>query len=1145
MREFFLKTIAVFTACFLVVTAFAQEARPNSVTGIVRDHNGKPLANAGVVAYYETAKTWEGKTNAGGVFSFPVTKDGKYRFEFSADGFFTQQKGPYEVKAANGLSVLVDLVPEQGIAAEAEDAVIKGVVLSLRDNAPISGASVTINGRMEEGGTLTAPDGSYTLKVPKGTTKIVFTHINFQVLEIPYRHDNLNDFRVVSMPELDKSMEEVTVVAFGTQKKESVVSSIATINPADLRQPTSNLTTSLAGQVAGIIAYQRSGEPGRDNAEFFIRGITSFGTSGLRSPLILIDNVEMTSRDLAILQPDDIASFSVMKDASAAALYGARGANGVILVTTKKGVEGRPQISFRVETSRSAPTRMIETTDPIRFMELHNEAVKTRDPLEPLPYSQGQIDNLKFGTNPYVYPSVNWSDMMIKPYTFNHRYNFNLSGGGKVARYYLAATYNRDNGILNVDKLNNFNNNVQANAMQIRSNIDINVTKSTQVGIKMYGTFDEYTGPLNGGAAVFSQTRQANPVMFPAIYPADSMHQYSRHTLFGNVPSGNYLNPYAELVKGYQNSSKTNLLTQLEVYQDLNSVLDGLKVRALVNTQRASSFALSRQFVPYYYIVDRYDRGSDTYTLRNINPTTGQEFLSFSPGAKDISTSFYLESAVNYDNTFNSVHSVGGMLVYYMRSSLNANQDDLLRSLPYRNLGVSGRFTYNYDRRYFLEWNFGYNGSERFDIRNRFGFFPSIGLGWIISNEEFFRNVDFVKTLKLRGTYGVNGNDAIGDAADRFFYLSNVNLLGGGGPGFGLDYNFPVGRNTAIITRYANPHITWERARKLNAGFELSLTNGLNLVADYFRENRDNILMTRSSITPEMGLEAPVRANVGKAYSQGFEASLDYSHRFNSNFTLSSRGNFTYAVGRYKKYEEPEYTDAPWLSMVGQPITQQWGYVAERLFVDQEDINNSPVQQFGGEYMAGDIKYADINGDGLIDFRDRVPIGFPVSPEIIYGFGFSSNYKAFDASIFFQGSARSSFWIDRNATAPFVNQSGGMVGTNALLKVYEESHWSEANQDIYALWPRLSANTIPNNNQTSTWFMRNGTFLRLKQAEIGYTFPREKMNRFFISNCRIYANGLNLLTLSKFDLWDPEMAGNGLGYPVQRVFNLGIQLSFR
>lgn len=744
-----------------------------------------------------------------------------------------------------------------------------------------------------------------------------------------------------------------------------------------------------------------------------------------------------------------------------------------------------------------------------------------------------------------LYPAVDWYDMLFKNMSSNQRFNMNLSGGGKVARYYLAVTYNRDNGILKVDKRNNFNSNIALDKISVRSNVNLNLTRSTEMIIRMNANFDDYSGPIDGGEGMFNKVMRANPVLFPAYYAPDEANAYANHILFGNAPTANYINPYADMVKGYKEYSQTMVLAQAELKQNFDFITEGLSARVMANTTRTSYFDLTRSYSPYYYTIDRYDKMEKTYTLKNTNENSAKEWLVYNPGSKSIESTFYLEAALQYDRTFKEKHSVGGLLVYTMKTSLVGSAADLAKSLPYRNLGLAGRFTYGYDSRYFIEGNFGYNGSERFAKKKRFGFFPSAGLGWMISNEKFFKPLSKVLTqFKLKGTYGLVGNDQIGDDNDRFFYLSQVNQGAGTAPGFGTGFDSPKNRPTTSISRYANEDITWEIAKKMNVGIEATVLKDLNIQFEYFRENRSQILMKRASITPEMGLEAEVKANIGKAFAHGIDASMDYNKYFRNGMWLTGRFNFTYSTSEFKVYEEPNYPDAPWRSHVGHSLKQTWGYIAERLFIDQADVDNSP-EQFG-EYMAGDIKYRDVNGDGVINENDQVPIGYPTSPEIIYGFGLSAGYKGFDASFFFQGLARESFWIDQKNTAPFVDteDDGAVISNNALLNVYAQDHWSETNQNPYALWPRLSNALIDNNNKTNTWFMRDGGFLRLKQVELGYTIPEKALHKLRMKNLRIYLSGTNLLTFSKFKLWDPEMAGSGLGYPVQRTYNIGLQLSF-
>lgn len=1011
--------------------------------------------------------------------------------------------------------------------------VIKGVV---RDEADIPMAGVTILIKGSTRGVITDVDGTFEIEAePTDVLKLSF--LGYEDMEVSVKEQK--ELLIQMQPKAGE-LEEVAVVAFARQKKSSVVSSISTINPSELKIPSSNLTTALAGRIAGIISYQRSGEPGQDNAQFFIRGITSFGQEAKKDPLILIDNIEMSSTDLARLQPDDIESFSVMKDATGAALYGSRGANGVIIVTTKQGKEGKVQIATRYETSMSAPTKQIKLADPITYMKLHNEAVRTRNPLGIVPYSDTKIANTIANTNPMVYPANDWYDLLFKDYTFNHRFNFSLSGGGKVARYYVSATFNQDNGVLKVNGRNNFNNNIDLKNYNVRSNININMTPTTEVILRVHGKFEEYTGPLDGGQAMYNKVMNTNPVMFPAVYNPDERNKFTKNILFGNAETGQYMNPYADMVKGYKDYSSSTAMFQVELKQKLDVITQGLSLRGLANTNRYSYFDLQRFYDPYYYSVASYDKYKDTYVLKSLND--GSEALNYQEGGKVVSSSFYMEGAVDYSRTFDKMHDVTGLLVFTMRHELTGNAGDLQKSLAHRNMGFAGRLTYGFDNRYLFEANFGYNGSERFAKKKRWGFFPSVGAGWILSNEKFYQESNIEKILpkvKFKATYGLVGNDAIGSSEDRFFYLSNVNLRDGNrGMGFGTDKQYY--RDGVSISRYENYDIGWETAYKTNIGVELNFYRKLEIQADYFQERRTNILQDRKNVPPTMGLQSTVRTNIGEARGRGFEISMDYNHYFKNDMWLSGRANFTYATNEYKVFEELDYKDMPWRSRVGRPLSQEWGYIAERLFVDDEEVRNSPTQNFGGSIptMGGDIKYKDMNGDGVISEADMVPIGYPKEPEIIYGFGLSWGYKGLDASVFFQGSARSSFWIDPGATSPFIDKQ------RALIDAYAKDHWSEDNRNVFALWPRLSEQTVSNNMQKSTWFMRDGSFLRLKQAEIGYTLPQKWTRKAYIQMLRLYMNGTNLLTFSKFKLWDPEMGANGLGYPVQRVVNVGLQINF-
>lgn len=1026
------------------------------------------------------------------------------------------------------------------VAAVAQTKTVKGVIYEEETGEPMPGATVSVEGSTR--GVMTDLDGSFELTGVKPTDKLKFECLGkeTQVLQV----GTMTNF-VVKLKNAANELDEVTVVAFGKQRKESVIGSISTVDVKTLKVPSSNLTTALAGNVAGVIAYQRTGEPGQDNADFFVRGITTFGAN--TSPLILIDNIELTSTDLARLQPDDIESFSIMKDATATALYGARGANGVIFVTTKRGQEGPAKIFARVETSISAPTDVVELADPVTYMKSYNEAISTRDPLGELMYTYDKIEQTgKPGANRLIYPANDWYDMLFKDFATSYRANVSARGGGKVATYYVSGAYTEDTGVLKVDKRNSFNNNIDDKNYTLRSNVDINVTPTTKLAVRLTGNFRDYQGPLNGGSDVYRQVMHSDPVLFPAYYPVDDEHVGIQHIMFGNYEDGSYINPYANLVKGYKNYQRSQMIAAVQLEQDLKFITKGLKFMTLFNLTRLSEFTVNRQFNPYWYRLDRYDSYTGEYHVNRINEN-GTDYLTYSESGKTVKNTMYSETRLNYNRSFGK-HDVTGLLVFTASESLTANAGSLQLSLPSRNAGLSGRFTYGYDKRYFVEYNFGYNGSERFHKSHRWGFFPSAGLAWMMSNEKWFKPLTkVVSNLKLRYSYGLVGNDNIGSSSNRFYYLSEMSMNNSGlGASFGETRN--VSYNGIGVVRYANEAITWEKSYKSNYALELGLFKKLDIIAEYFTEHRTDIFMQRADIPNTMGLQAAVYGNIGQARSKGIDIQADYKQAWASGLWASARANFTYSTGKYDVYEEPTYPES-YRQHAGRSIRQTWGYIAERLFVDDEDAANSPSQAaFGSQYGGGDIKYTDVNGDGVITNADMVPIGYPTSPEIIYGFGVSLGHKGFDVSVFFQGLGRESFWIDATSaystkynkygTAPFVNNG-------QLLKAYSDSHWSEDNRDIYALYPRYSAYENHNNTQVSTWWMRDGSFVRLKQMEFGYTLPQKLTNKIHIDNLRVYFQGNNLLCWSKFKLWDPELAGEGFNYPIQRTFNIGVNVTFK
>jgi TonB-linked SusC/RagA family outer membrane protein len=1009
---------------------------------------------------------------------------------------------------------------------QGQNILVTGTV-SDEDGASLPGVSILVKGTSL--GVAGNSDGEFSIRVPSESSVLVFTLLGFSKQEVQVKQRRT--FAIVLKEEASE-LGEVTVVAFGKQKKESVIASVEAVNVKDLRVSSANLTTSFAGRIPGLISYQTSGEPGADNAKFFVRGVTTFGYK--QDPLILIDGFEATSDDLARIQPDDIEGFSILKDASATVLYGARGANGIILVTTRSGQEAPARLSFRVDVNTASPTRMLELLDGVSYMRLYNEARVSRNPVLAPYYSEEKIQATARGDNPMIYPNIDWYDELFKTYTLNTKVNMNIEGGGKAATYYVAGGYDHETGLLKVDNLNNFNNNIDINRFHLRSNAIFKPTSTTRLDTRVQGRFERYNGPYFGAGDIFKMVLNGNPVDFPAVWAPDQLHQYTTHTLFGNLLSEDKANPYAEMVKGYNDQSESTLNIQATLLQDFDFLVKGLKAQLKASANTWNIYAGRRQFQPSYYALWSLDDVTGEYVLKNTNPGANPRLGDVEP-SRNSSSHFYYEARLNWDRQFGK-HSLGLMTVGIAEEHLltAGESNDIYETLPERNLGNSGRLTYDYDTRYFFEFGYGYNGSEKFSGDRRFGFFPSVGFGWLVSNESFWQEYkNAVSLLKFKFTAGKVGNDAIAGRSGRFFYLSNI-VNGGGNYQWGN--GFSDRHSGYSVLRYGNPDITWEVSTKYNLGMELGFfrDEALKFQIDFFRDIRDKIYMARENYPATAGFEAGISGNVGKVAAKGIDTSLDYKQFFNKNFWLTGRANFTYSTNKIVEIDEKNYTDE-YLKRIGHNINQSWGLVAERLFVDDLEVANSPEQSFGS-YMAGDIKYRDINGDGVINGNDRIAMGYPLVPEIQYGFGLSAGYKNLDLSFFFQGNARVSFYVDPEKIAPLVNRRNAPA-------IIADNAWSVENPDVHALWPRLSPTQIDNNNQESSWWLRDGSFLRLKTIECGYNVPKS-ITKVHIANCRIYVSAENLFVLSAFDLWDPEMGGNGLGYPLNRRFNVGAQVSF-
>ncbi len=1073
---------------------------------------------------------------------------------------FKQVNNNINVKRTQGIGSIDNAVYQEVI--------VTGQVTSEDSPDGLPGVNVILKGTAQ--GSITDVNGNYRISVPSPESVLVFSSVGFEQQEVTVGEQSV--INIVLNDDVT-ALSEVVVVGYGTQKKESVVSAVTSVEPDKLKTPAGNITNALAGRVSGVIAYQTSGEPGlgTDNAQFFIRGLSSFG-SGKKDPLILIDNVESTPRDLARLQTDDIEAFSVLKDASAAAVYGSRGANGVLLVTTKLGQRDKVRFSFRGETTVSGNTKNYKLTDNISYMRDANEATLTRNPAAGVPYSENKIQNTLAGADPYLYPDNDWMKQLIRDYTVNQRYNLNISGGNETSSYYIAGTYNVDNGVLKVDPINDFNSNIKLRNYSIRSNISVDFTKTTEFILRLYAQFDDYNGPVGGGARSFTNALSSNPVMFPAVYPKSKL-PYVHHPLFGSAPTtqggtpaqgvGLFVNPYAEMVKGYEIYKTSNINPQLEIKQDLGFLTKGLTASVMTYVQKYSYNSISRSYSPFYYKANINPINPSEYSISVLNggeqgsfQPEGTEYLNYQERPKEITSKIYLQGSINYNRMFKNKHEVSGLLTSFMSSFEAGNAGSVTASLPQRNTVLAGRASYAYDSRYLVEFNFGYNGSERFGENNRYGFFPSVGLAYNISNEKFWTPISrAVSNLKLRFSYGIVGNDQIGDIRDRFFYLSNVEANSDFfSASFGEARGTPAySRPGYAFIRYGNDNVTWEKSEQMNAGIDLTLFNSLTIIADAFKTVRTGMYMVNPNVEAAQGLITSPAANYGSGETQGIDLSLDYTKQYRDLF-ITINGTFTYSTSKVIKTAEIEYgPELAHLSREGHSFDQRWGFIAERLFIDDAEVQNSPTQNFNQlqTVRGGDIKYRDINKDGVINADDMVPIGHPQVPEIIYGIGPSILYKGFDFGFMLQGAARTSFFIDPVKTSPFIefagfdNRGNMLVGTgyqSGELQAIHDNHWSEENQNPYAFWPRLSTQLETNNMVPSTWWLRNGSFLRLKTVTLGYSFkPIGKLDGV---RSRFYLSANNLYAVSKFKLWDVEMGGNGLGYPVQRVYMAGIQIDF-
>ena len=982
------------------------------------------------------------------------------------------------------------------------------------ENNPLIGATVTVKGTKTIA--ITDMDGHFYIDVPNKNSVLVFNYLGFKPQEVKVGSDiNFN----IQLKEDAVSADEVVVVGYGNQKKLSVIGSIQTLDPGNLQMGSSrSMSNNLAGQLAGVIAYQPSGEPGYDNSQFWIRGISTFGAGG-SSPLVLVDGVERSLNDI---DPAEIESFSVLKDASASAMYGVRGANGVIIINTKRGSVAKPSIDFRFEQAITKPTKLPEFIGAAEYMTLLNNLCS--DPSKRM-FTKDQIMKTYTGYDKDLYPDVDWIDAITKDYATSTRGNMTVSGGTNILRYSLTASVYHETGIMETDDTLPYDTGSKLTRFNMRANVDLDLTKTTLLRFNVGGYLQNLRKAKSSTDNVFTHAFETPPFVHPAIYSD------------GTIPkaSANRANPWAESTQqGYYRGTRSKLESLFQLEQNLKMITPGLKFKATFAFDTYNENFVTRGKDPTYYGVAK-SRGDEGELIHSVL-SYGSEFLDHSSNANYGNNSTYLEFSLGYNHTFAKKHAVDALFLYNQRSY------DWGDIQPKRSQGIAGRLSYTFDRRYVGEFNFGYNGSENFAKGHRFGFFPSLALGWIISEEKFMRNsADWLTLLKLKGSIGKVGNDDIGGR--RFAYITTINT---GASGYHFGYAGDYWRQGYSEGEVGVNNLTWETSTKTNVGIELGLWNEFNLQFDYFYEHRTNIFMQRKTIPTQAGFLSNPYANYGVVDNSGVDGTVTWNHKFGKDLRVALRANFTYAKNEVKEYDEPESVKGTYRSLTGRSIGTLWGLQAERLYTDDDFENGKlkagiPTPNIGSVVRPGDIKYRDMNDDGVVDAKDEGYIGGTTTPRIVYGFGGNVEYKNFDFSFFFQGTGQSYRII--GGTQYFIPGSGQGVMGNVYAN-YKDC-WTEENPSQDVFWPRLSESTNPNNNYASTWWKKDMSFLRLKSIELGYTLPRSITKAICSNNIRFFVSGNNLFYISKFKLWDPELdTTDGLKYPSMRSVMFGFQLNF-
>lgn len=1016
-----------------------------------------------------------------------------------------------------------------------ESTVVTGVVTDT-NNEPMIGVNVSISD-IAGLGAITDLNGKYSIKMPP-YHKLVFTYIGFEKVEVLVKEQRTVN---VTMKEASaREIDEVVITGTGAQKKLTVTGAITNVDVDVLKaNPSGSMANALAGNVPGILAMQTSGKPG-SVSEFWIRGISTFGASN--SALVLVDGFE---RSLDEINVEDVESFSVLKDASATAIYGSKGANGVVLITTKHGKSGKININAKAETFYNMLTQVPDFVDGYTYASMANEAKITRN-LEPL-YKPDELEIFRLGLDPDLYPNVNWIDELLREGSWSTRATLSMDGGGNTARYYVSGSYIDQQGMYKVDKaLKDYNTNANFRRWNYRMNVDIDITKSTLLKVGVSGALQKANDSGVGSDAIWTALMGYNAIMVPKLYSNGYVPAY------GN-DNGDRFNPWVQAtMTGYRENWKNNIQTNVTLEQKLDFITKGLRFVGRFGYDTENNNWINRRKWPEQWKAKRFRATDGTLDYDRV----AEEKKMFQESGSDGLRNEFFEAELHYNRGIKH-HHLGGTLKYNQSSKIRTVGlgDDLKKGIARRNQGLAGRFTYNWNYRYFIDFNFGYTGSENFAAGHRFGFFPAVSGAWNIAEESFIKkHLKWMNMFKVRYSYGKVGNDNLGDT--RFPYLYDIETMtkkdgdktvDTGGYDFG-DYQFSRYYGGMRYSSLSSPNVTWEIATKHDLGIDFSFFNDkLSGSIDYFNEKREGIYMLRQYLPGIVGLESNPSANVGKVTSEGFDGHFTFRQKLGT-VGLTIRSNITYSKNEI--VDRDEENNYYWYKMQkGHRVNQARGLISLGLFKDYDDIRNSPVQDFDGyKVMPGDIKYKDVNGDGKIDGNDEVAIGATTKPNLIYGFGIAANWKGLDVNLHFQGAGKSTYFIDGSTVHMFKLGDGW---GNVLSEMANSNRWISADisgdpatENPNAEYPRLSYGPNSNNYQRSTYWLRNGSYLRLKTLEIGYTLPTSLVNKVHFNTVRIFFVGTNLLTWSAFKLWDPEMGStDGKRYPLNKNLSLGVSVN--